>query len=237
MRPGRHRGCVRKMRVCTTRERERTEKGRKGEGRNCYLSGRKTGHNKQVFIVLIVVKLSMDPDLVAAIIEPISPGLAACHFVRGPTRQINPSRCSKCGYSLLYGTSHTRIVRKTKQCSSYLQRSCPTCGHVNNTLLQPVCRETTRASPLVTPRIPGTDQSLPPDPPPPVPPSCTSSHLHSPLDPTPLAHTRPQPLTKSRKSRSKHKAGLREILARSKAGQHEATDRGPSGLAKFLHSL
>jgi hypothetical protein len=52
-----------------------------------------------------------------------------------------------------------------------------------------------------------------------------------------LAHTQHQPLAKSRKSRPKHKAGLREILARSKASQHEAKDRGSSGLATFLHSL
>ena len=191
----------------------------------------------------------MDPDLVAAIIEPISPPLAAYHFVRGRTRQTNPSRCSKCGYSFLYGTSHTRIVHnnsKTKQRLTYLQRSCTTCGHINNTLLQPVCRDPTRASPqVVTPRTLGTDQSIPPNPTPSVPfPStstCSSSHHHSPLhlsDPSlPLAHTQPQSLAKSRKSRPKHKAGLREILVRSKASQHEAKDRGSSGLATFLHSL
>jgi hypothetical protein len=191
----------------------------------------------------------MDPDLVAGILESISPALAASHFVRGRTRQENPSRCSKCGYSLLYGTSHTRIVHnnsKTKQRSAYLQRSCTTCGHINNTLLQPVCRDPTRASPqVVTPRTLGTDQSLPPNPTPSVPsPSAStapSSHLHPPLhvsDPSlPLASAQPQPLTKSRKSRPKHKASLREILARSKASQHEAKDRGSSGLATFLHSL
>src|SRR5258708_28916990 len=159
----------------------------------------------------------MDPALVAAIIEPISPSLAAYHFVRGRTRQANPSRCSKCGYSLLYGTSHTRIVHnnsKTKQRLACLQRSCTTCGHVNNTLLQPVCRDATRASPQVgTPRTLGTDQFLPPNLPPPPPSTSTSycSHLHSPLrlpDPSlSLAHTQPQPLAKPRKSRPKHKAG------------------------------
>ena len=186
----------------------------------------------------------MDPDLVAATIEPISPSLAAYHFIRGRTRQTNPSRCSKCGYSLLYGTSHTRIVHnnsKTKQRLACIQRSCTTCGHVNNTLLQPVYRDATRASPqVVTPRTPGTDQFHPPNSSPPASAS-SSSHLHSPLhltDPSlSLAHTQPPPLAKSRKSRPKHKAGLREILARSKATQHEAKDRGSSGLATFLHSL
>lgn len=191
----------------------------------------------------------MDPDLVAGIIEPISPALAASHFVRGRTRQVNTSRCSKCGYSLLYGTSHTRIVHnnsKTKQRSAYLQRSCTTCGHINNTLLQPVCRDPTRASPqVVTPRTLGTDQSLPPNPTPSVPsPSASaspSSHLHPPLhlsEPSlRLASAQPQPLAKYRKSRTRHKASLRDILARSKASQHEAKDRGSSGLATFLHSL
>ena len=191
----------------------------------------------------------MDPDLVAAIIEPISPRLAAYHFVRGRTRLLNPSRCSRCGYSLIYGTSHTRIVHnnsKSKQRSTYLQRSCTTCGLINNTLIQPVCRDPTRTSPqVVTPRTLGTDQSLLPNPilsvPSPSTSTCSSSHIHSPLhlsDPSiPLAHAQPQPLAKSRKSRPKHKAGLREILARSKASQHEAKDRGSSGLATFLHSL
>lgn len=224
--------------------------GNGGKGReDCFLSGRVTENNKSVLLFLSTLFTEMDPDLVAAIIEPISPSLAAYHFVRGRTRQGNPSRCSKCGYSLLYGTSHTRIVRnnsKSKQRSTCLQRSCTTCGHVNNTLLQPVCRDTTRASPqVVTPRTLGTDQYIPPSPPPSVPSTSTStsssSHLHPPLhlsDPSlPLAHTQPQPLAKSRKSRPKHKAGLREILARSKASQHEANDRGSSGLATFLHSL
>ena len=190
----------------------------------------------------------MDPDLVAGILEPISPALAASHFVKGRSRQANLSRCSKCGYSLLYGTSHTRIVHnnsKTKQRSAYLQRSCTTCGYINNTLLQPVCRDPTRASPqVVTPRTPGTDQ-CPPNPTPSVPsPSAStapSSHLHPPLhlsDPSlPLASAQPQPLAKSRKSRPKHKANLRDFLARSKASQHEAKNRGTSGLATFLHSL
>jgi predicted Zn-ribbon and HTH transcriptional regulator len=129
----------------------------------------------------------MDPDLVAAVIEPISPSLAAYHFVRGRTRQVNPSRCTKCGYSLLYGTSHTRIVHnnsKTKQRLACLQRSCTTCGHVNNTLLQPpVCRDATRASPqVVAPRTLGTDQFISPNPP----------HRHHPL-PLHLPHTFTRP--------------------------------------------
>ena len=223
-----------------------TRKGGRG-GCAIYRAG-ETGNNKLVLLFFVFLSLKMDPDSVAVILEPISPALAASHFVKGRSRQANLSRCSKCGYSLLYGTSHTRIVHnnsKTKQRSAYLQRSCTTCGHINNTLLQPVCRDPTRASPqVVTPRTPGTDQ-FPPNPTPSVPSPSTStapsSHLHPPLhlsDPSPLlASAQPQPLAKSRKSRPKHKANLRDILARSKASQHEAKNRGTSGLATFLHSL
>jgi hypothetical protein len=174
-------------------------------------------------------------------------------------------RCSRCGYLLNPTTSHTRLVRlsktpRKKQRSSprspivhALKKTCTTCGHVNNTLLHPVnhnfpirCGNVTTApqrsslpsdhvSYEVTPRTPGTDQFVLPDPPP------VSTHLHPPLHSSPSlpppANARPQLPTKPTKSRPKHKGGLQEMLTRNKERQREAADRGSAGLATLLHSL
>ena len=81
----------------------------------------------------------------------------------------------------------------------------------------------------VTPRTQGSDHPLP-DPP------LVSSSRHP--TPQPRASPEPQPpILGSRKSRPKHKAGLQEMLARNRERQHEAANRGASGLATFLHGL
>jgi hypothetical protein len=181
----------------------------------------------------------MDTNSLLALLGPVSPSLAAYHYLRSPTD--NPaSRCSRCGHVLVPGISNSRIVsscatqRRKKARPSpntpivhCLRQSCATCGHVNNTLLSDFLAP--RPYPAVTvtpPRTPGTDQCPPPDPPP-----LPSSHLR----PTPQPSA--QPPIKSRRSRPKHKAGLQEMLARNKERQHEAANRGTSGLTTFLHGL
>src|SRR5216684_2213924 len=180
----------------------------------------------------------MDTHSVLAVLGPVSPALAAYHYLRSPTD--NPaSRCSRCGHLLVPGTSHSRIVpssatqRRKKARPSpntpivhCLRQSCATCGHVNNTHLsyfhtRNVIAPTSRLYPAVTvtPCTDGTDQCPPPDPP-----------------PQPAASPQPQPPIKSRKARPKHKAGLQEMLARNRERQHEAANRGTSGLTTFLHS-
>lgn len=177
------------------------------------------------------------------------------------------NRCSKCGYLLLHGTSNTRLVRfyttrtNKKRIPSTprspivhsVQQTCTTCGYVNNTLLQPVnhnflfhprnlltspqssSRPSRPVPQQVTPHTPGTDQLALPDPTP------ASTDLHPPLHSSPslppLANAQPQPRTKPRKSRPKHKTGLQEILARNRERQRDAADRGSAGLSTFLHSL
>jgi hypothetical protein len=190
----------------------------------------------------------MDPDSVLAAIGPVSPALAAYHYLRSPTD--NPvSRCLRCGHILVPGISHSRIVpssatqrRKKARASPNtpivhcLRQSCATCGHVNNTLLSDFHSRNVIAPPrpypavAVTPRTPGTDQCPLTDPPP-----LPSSH--PPPTPRPSASPQPQPPIKSRRSRLKHKAGLQEMLARNKERQHEAANRGTSGLSMFLHGL
>lgn len=179
----------------------------------------------------------MDTNSVLALLSPVSPALAAYHYLRSPTDN-SPSRCSRCGHVLVPGISHSRIVpssathrRKRARPSPNtpiihcLRQSCATCGHVNNTPLSGHCNVIAppRPHPIVT--VPGTDQSDPP----PLP----SSRPH----PTqPSASPQPQPTIKSRKSRPKHKAGLQEMLARNKERQ-EAANRGASGLTTLLHGL
>jgi len=187
----------------------------------------------------------MDTHSALSILGPVSPALAAYHYLRSPTDLF---RCSRCGHVLLPGTSHSRIVpssptrRKKNRPSSTtptghcLRQSCATCGHVNNTLLAPFHGRSVMAPPrpypavTVTPRTNGTDQCPLPDPPP-----IPSSHHHPTTQP--LASAQPQPPIRSRRSRPKHKAGLQEMLARNKERQHEAANRGASGLTTFLHSL
>jgi hypothetical protein len=187
----------------------------------------------------------MDTHSVLSILGSVSPALAAYHYLKSPSDQP-PSRCSRCGHILLPGSSYSRIVpsrRKTRPNSSpttptvrCLRQSCATCGHVNNTLLSTFLGRNVMAPPrpypavTVTPRTLGTDQCPLTDPPP-VP----SSHHHP--TPEPLASPQPQPPIRSRRSRPKHKAGLEEMLARNKERQHEAANRGESGLTTFLHSL
>jgi hypothetical protein len=181
----------------------------------------------------------MDSHSVLAVLGPVSPPLAAYHYLRSTTDNL-PSRCSRCGHLLLPGISHSRIVpssatqRRKKARPSpntpivhCLRQSCATCGHVNNTHLsyfhtRNVIAPTPRLYPAVTvtPCTDGTDQCPPPDPP-----------------PQPSATPQLQPPIKSRKSRPKHKAGLQEMLARNRERQHEAANRGTSGLTTFLHSL
>ena len=189
----------------------------------------------------------MDTNSVLAVLSPVSPSLAAYHYLRSPTD--NPaSRCSRCGHVLVPGISRSRIVpssatqRRKKVRSTpntpiihCLRQSCATCGHVNNTLLSDFHSRDViapRSSPAVTvtPHTPGTDQSPLPDPPP-----LSSSHPRP--TPQPSASLQPQSPLKSRRSRPKHKAGLQEMLARNKERQHEAANRGSSGLTTLLHSL
>jgi hypothetical protein len=179
----------------------------------------------------------MDTNSLLAILGPVSPTLAAYHYLRSQTDNTTPYTCSRCGHLLLPGISHSRIVpsspthkRKKARLSPNspivhcLKQSCATCGHVNNTLLSDFhTLAPSRPYPVVTvtPRTPGTDQSPLPD------------------RPTPQTSSSPQPPPpiKSRRSRSKHKAGLQELLARNKERQHEAANRGTSGLTTFLHGL
>jgi hypothetical protein len=190
----------------------------------------------------------MDTNSVLALLGPVSPSLAAYHYLRSPTD--NPaSRCSRCGHVLVPGISHSRIVpssatqrrKKTRPSPNTpivhcLKQSCATCGHVNNTLLSDFHRRNVMAprpyypAVTVTPRTPGTDQCPLPDPPP-----LPSSHPRP--TPQPSASPQPQPPIKSRRSRPKHKAGLQEMLARNKERQHEAANRGTSGLTTLLHGL
>lgn len=206
----------------------------------------------------------MDAFPLVAIIHSVSPSLAAYHYVNYNKIPLGPSqRCSKCGHLFLPGTSHSRILRsstapKNKQRPTgtnspgtpvilCLRQTCVTCGHINNnTLLNHHSRilsgNVTTPSPTslpsitdpavtvtMTPRAHSTDQHLPD---PPVP----SSHLHSPT-PAPSNPQSQQLTTRSKKSRPKHKAGLQKMLARNKERQHEAANRGPSGLDTFLHNL
>jgi hypothetical protein len=188
----------------------------------------------------------MDTNSVLAVIGPVSPALAAYHYLRFQTD--NPaSRCLRCGHLLVHGISHSRIVPSTIQRRKKagpspntpivhcLRQSCATCGHVNSTLLSDLhSRNVIAPRPYpavaVTPRTPSTDQCPLPDPPP-LP--CS----HPPPTPQPSASPHPQPPIKSRRSRLKHKAGLQEMLARNKERQHEAANRGTSGLTMFLHGL
>lgn len=187
----------------------------------------------------------MDTNALLALLGPVSPSLAAYHYLKSPT--VNPpSRCSRCGHVLVPGISHSRIVpssatqrRKKARLSPNspivhcLKQSCARCGHVNNTPLSDFHSPNVIApypAVTVTPRTPGTDQSPLPDPPP-----LPSSH-HRPT-PQPSASPQPQPPIKSRRSRPKHKAGLQEMLARNKERQHEAANRGTSGLTTLLHGL
>ncbi len=183
----------------------------------------------------------MDPLSVLAVLGRVSPTLAAYHYLRSPT-DSPASRCSRCGHVLLPGLSHSRIIpsRRKKGCSTpstpivhCLTQSCATCGHVNYIplsdlhscdVMAPPCPDPVAAVTL-TPRIPGTD-----DPPP-----LSSSRPHP--TPQPSASPQPQSSIKSRRSRPKHKAGLQEMLVRNKERQHEAANRGASGLTTFLHSL
>jgi len=190
----------------------------------------------------------MDTDSVLALLCPVSPSLAAYHYLRSPTD--NPaSRCSRCGHVLVPGLSRSRIVpssttqrrKKARRSPNIpivhcLRQSCASCGHVNNTLLSDFHSRNAIAAPrpypavTVTPRSPGTDQCPLPDPPP-----LPSSHPR----PTPQPSASPQaqiPL-RSRRSRPKHKAGLQEMLARNKERQHEAANRGTSGLTTLLRGL
>ncbi|KAI0005012.1 hypothetical protein BJV74DRAFT_318879 [Russula compacta] len=202
----------------------------------------------------------MDALPLVAIIASVSPSLAAYHYVKYNKNPLGPSqRCSKCGHLFLPGTSHTRILRSsaTRKNKRHptpgtpvvlcLRQTCVTCGHIdNNTLLNHHSRilggNVTTPSPpslpsiphpavtVMTPRAHSTDQHLLPDPPIP------SSHLHPPTPPPSNPQSR-QLTTRSKKSRPKHKAGLQKMLVRNKERQHEAANRGPSGLDTFLHSL
>jgi hypothetical protein len=183
----------------------------------------------------------MDTHSVLPILGSVSPTLAAYYYLRAPTDRP-PSRCSRCGHVLVPGTSHARIVpssthRKRARRSPTtptihcLRQSCATCGHVNNTLLHGRnVMSPTRPYPAVTvtPRTQGTDHPLP-DPP------LVSSSRHP--TPQPRASPEPEPPIRSRKSRPKHKAGLQEMLARNRERQHEAANRGASGLTTFLQGL
>lgn len=206
------------------------------------LSARLTRNNKNIVRWRVTVCL-MDINSLLALLGPVSPSLAAYHYLRSPTD--NPaSRCSRCGHALIPGISHSRIVpssatqRRKKARPSpnnpiihCLKQSCATCGHVNNTLLSSLHSHNVAPSrPYPTPRTPGTGQCPLPDP------SLLPS-LH--LRPTPQPSTSPQPRPpiKSRRSRPKHKAGLQEMLARNKERQHEAANRGTSGLTTLLHGL
>ena len=185
---------------------------------------------------------------VLAVLDTVSPTLAAYHYLRSPT-DSPPSRCSRCGHVLVPGISHSRIVpssttqRRKKARPSpntpivhCLRQSCATCGHVNNTLLSDFHSRNVIARPYpavkVTPHSPRTDQCPLPDPPP-----LPSSHPRPTLQPS--TSPRLQPSIKSRRSRPrpKHKAGLQEMLALNKERQHEAANRGTSGLITFLHGL
>jgi len=185
----------------------------------------------------------MDTRSLLALLGPVSPTLAAYHYLRSPTD--NPaSRCSRCGHAIIPGISHSRIVpssstqRRKKARPSpntpiihFLRRSCATCGHVND---EPLSSRNVITRPYstvtVTPCTPGTDQCPLPDPPP-----LPSSH--PPPTPQPSTSPQPQPPIKSRRSRPKHKAGLQEMLARNKERQHKLANRGTSGLATFLHGV
>lgn len=188
----------------------------------------------------------MDTNSVLALLGQVSPSLTAYHYLRSPTDNNPPSRCSRCGHVLVPGISQSRIVpssatqRRKKARPNpntpivhCLKQSCATCGHVNNTLLSDFHSRNVMAPhpyyPAVTvaPRTPGTDQCDPP----PLP----SSHPRP--TPQPSASPQLQPPVKSRKSRPKHKAGLQEMLARNKERQHEAANRGTSGLTTLLHGL
>jgi hypothetical protein len=197
----------------------------------------------------------MDIDKFLTIIGTISPSLAAYHYSRSQPKQTADTRCPRCGHLLRPGLSHSRLVRSSAirrkdNVPLSLRQTCATCGHINNTLLHPVNHNSLFQGSNVTtppPSLPyptvtatphphGTDQPRLPDPPPDPP-----SHMH-PLHPCPpspphLANPQAQPPSRSTKSRPKHKAGLKEMLARNKERQHEAVNRGSSGLATFLHTL
>jgi len=185
----------------------------------------------------------MDSNSVLAVLGPVSPPLAAYHYLKSPTdNRTSTSRCLRCGHVLVPGISRFRIVpssptqRRKKARPSpntpivhCLRQSCATCGHVNNTPLSDFdfhghIAITARPYPA------GTDQCPLPDPPP-----LPSSHPHP--TPQPSDSPQPRPPLKSRRSRPKHKAGLQEMLARNKERQHEAANRGASGLTTLLHSL
>jgi hypothetical protein len=178
----------------------------------------------------------MDTNSLLALLGPVSPALAAYHYLRSPT--ADGCRCSRCGHVLIPAISRPRIVpssasqRRKKARRSpntpiihCLRQSCARCGHVYNTLLSDAPPSRPYPVVTVTPRIPSTDQSPLPAPLPP-------SHPR----PTPQPSTIPQPQP-SRRSRPKHRAGLQEMLARNKERQHEAANRGTSGLTTFLHGL
>ena len=170
----------------------------------------------------------MDINSLLALLGPVSPTLAAYHYLKSPT-DYPASRCSRCGHALIPAISHSRIVPSSQRGKKArpspntpiihcLRQSCAICGHVNNTLLSDFHNVApSRPYPVavtVTPRTSGTDQCPPADPSP---------------------SNQPQPPMKSRRSRPKHRAGLQEMLARNKERQHEAINRGTSGLTTFLH--
>jgi hypothetical protein len=199
---------------------------------------------RPVTIRLVPCFAKMDSHSVLAVLASASPALAAHYYLRSPPSDQPPARCSRCGHVLLPSASHSRIVpssgshrtrarrRPTTPAVHCLRQSCATCGYVNNTLLSVFHDSDVTAPPrpcptvTMSPRTHSADQCGLPDPPGP------SSHHH----PTsqPLAGPQPQ---RSRRSRPKHKAGLQEMLARNKERQHEATNKGVSGLSTFLHGL
>ena len=198
----------------------------------------------------------MDNVSSISLFQSISPSLAAYHYLR--STKESSSRCSRCGY-ILHPSSHTRLVRLSSPPRSPIVRSlrktCATCGHVNNTLIQPVnhsfpfhSRHVITSPPppqhhpslssdptnpylQVVPCTPGADRSILPDTPP------ISPQLDPPLHSSPSPNAQPQPSTETKKrSRPKHK-GLQEILARNRDRQRDVTDRGEAGLATLLRSL
>ncbi|KAI0268260.1 hypothetical protein BC834DRAFT_868634 [Gloeopeniophorella convolvens] len=201
----------------------------------------------------------MDPlpsflDALPPVLGQASPSLAAFHAARArslfPQKDALPlARCARCGHSLLDGNSRTRIVRekhKAKRPNSPTQRRIQQSSVSREALpaASPATPPTSipLASPhpavlVTTPRTDGVDQTRPLDAPASLPSGAHSSQRSSPSSSV-SAHAQSQDLSKPKKSRHKQKSGLQEMLARNRERQqHDAANRGPSGLATFLHGL
>jgi RNase P subunit RPR2 len=143
----------------------------------------------------------------------VSPPLAALYTTRAQSSTHSDS-CSKCGSYLLDGNAIIRLVHLKTLKTRALRRTCRACGSTNEL---PLDAERPAPNPLARGDHPSHTPPIPQE-----------------LKPTPESLPPAQ-----KKSRSKRKTGLQDILSRSREKQKEEQRRndGQVGLAAFLSNL